>query len=381
SVNALTAATPNGGAIYGSSGSTTTVINSTISGNSANEGAGGGIGSLGTVVLDNATIVDNQANTGGAVDVRNAMLEMTSSILANSIPSAGSIRDLLINSGSTISVNNSNLIETCGSALSCSSFTFAVTEDPQLKPLADNGGATLTHLPCTTSPVIDAGASTSNSASADQRGEMSPVNSNGQPDATDGTDIGAVELQPVELPVELLDFYGVTTKAGVLLKWQTASEWNNKGFEIEQSMNAKHWRRVGFVPGKGTTLVTQSYSWTDAQAKEGQNYYRLKQVDFDGTHDFSEIKNIWVGQATKDAQLVLFPNPVEEILYVQLSDAALTETSLVFQLHNSHGQLVKTWIEEGNDSNTLSMKGVSKGLYTLSTYAGHHYLSRRVFKQ
>lgn len=207
--NPPNASSPSGGAIYGSNASTTTLINSTVSGNSAGEGAGGGIGCVGELILNNCTFTKNIAGTGGAVDVRGGDLTMSSTILANSIPSAGSIQDLLVNSASNLDIiKKNNLIEICSSVLSCppvipdlnnpSDYNY-LTSDPQLNDLADNGGYTFTHLPCPSSPVIDNGLGAA--SGSDQRGEsyidVPNIPFCSQP--SDIADIGAVEVQLSEL--------------------------------------------------------------------------------------------------------------------------------------------------------------------------------------
>ncbi len=207
--NPPNASTPSGGAIYGSSASTNSLINTTVSGNNAGEGAGGGIGCIGELILNNCTFTKNIAGTGGAVDVRGGELTMSSTILANSIPSAGSIQDLLVNSASSLNiVKRNNLIEICGSIFSCppaipdytnpSDYNY-LTSDPQLNDLADNGGYTHTHLPCPSSPVIDNGLGAA--SGNDQRGEsyidVPNIPMCSQP--SDIADIGAVEVQLSEL--------------------------------------------------------------------------------------------------------------------------------------------------------------------------------------
>lgn len=206
SSNTLTGTTGGGGAIYSSRNANTTIINSTISGNDADGGSGGGITSLGTLMLDHCTFSGNRASTGGAVDVRGAQLTMSNTILANSLSSAGSIQDLLVSSSSNVDIiNKNNLIESCGSSFSCP-LAISVTgnvnyiaADPQLNDLADNGGPTLTHMPCPTSAAIDAGAITTNNA--DQRGEgyVTAPNTPLCRAAATLADIGAVEVQPLEL--------------------------------------------------------------------------------------------------------------------------------------------------------------------------------------
>ncbi len=112
------------------------------------------------------------------------------------------------------------------------------------------------------------------------------------------------------LPVELLSFEGEATKAGVLLSWVTASEKDNDRFEVERSADGKMFALIGSVKGKGTTQAKQTYSMRDTKAAAGTQYYRLKQVDLDGTFEYSKVIAVENGQMTAASKMVVAPNPV-----------------------------------------------------------------------
>ncbi|MCK9210703.1 MAG: hypothetical protein M0P61_07720, partial [Ignavibacteriaceae bacterium] len=84
------------------------------------------------------------------------------------------------------------------------------------------------------------------------------------------------------VPVELTSFSANATQSGVELKWSTATETNNKGFEVQRSSDNKTFNLISFVDGKGTTTLIQHYNYVDASAISGKYFYRLRQVDFDG---------------------------------------------------------------------------------------------------
>lgn len=377
SISPPTATDPGGGGIYGGSSSMTTITNSTISGNTAGEGAGGGIGSIGATVLDNNTIVNNTANTGGGVDVRGGDIDMNSTIIANSIASAGAIQDLLVNSATDFGINSNNLVETCSSALSCP--TFSVTADPQLKALADNGGCTQTHLPCLGSPVIDAGE-TGISGTTDQRSLGAPIDDLLTPNtgAGDGNDIGSVELQANELPVELISFQARWTDEGGLLTWGTASELNNSGFEVQYSKDGLNWEQIAFVKGSGTTLEEKTYKWLDKDIKHGQNYYRLKQIDYDGQFSFSLIRNIYFDKEV-EVQFMLYPNPAKEQVFFQFSEERWSEEYCLFQLYDGHGRMVRKWVRY--DNGPLNLDDLPSGIYILSAYYGTLHFKELLVKE
>ncbi|KAA0240574.1 MAG: T9SS C-terminal target domain-containing protein [Chlorobiota bacterium] len=85
------------------------------------------------------------------------------------------------------------------------------------------------------------------------------------------------------IPVELASFSADLSGNDVTLSWTTATELNNQGFEIEQSFDNQNFNKIGFVPGFGTTTEMKSYSFIIPDVNAVVQYYRLKQIDFDGT--------------------------------------------------------------------------------------------------
>jgi hypothetical protein len=94
------------------------------------------------------------------------------------------------------------------------------------------------------------------------------------------------------LPVELASFTASTNGNGVTLNWTTATEINNLGFEIQRSTEGVEFFIVGFINGHGTTTEQQNYSYTDRNLDNGKYYYRLKQVDFNGTYEYSDVVEV-----------------------------------------------------------------------------------------
>jgi hypothetical protein len=170
----------------------------------------------------------------------------------------------------------------------------------------------------------------------------------------------------VLLPVELIDFSGKVTADGNLLTWRTASEQNNKGFEVERSEDGKAFKTIGFVKGAGTTLEEQQYAFLDESPTSAVSYYRLKQLDHKGSDnsgeahfEYSEIITIR-NYATKDeTQLLVFPNPTTNHLHIQLSDASIVQQ---ISLYNAQGQQVSVF-----DTHTepLSITNLATGVYFL----------------
>jgi hypothetical protein len=94
------------------------------------------------------------------------------------------------------------------------------------------------------------------------------------------------------IPVELTSFYSEIKNEIVTLHWETATETNNLGFEIERKQKDSEWRTIGFKEGKGTTTEKQSYSFIDKNISTGNYLYRLKQIDYDGSFEYSDILEV-----------------------------------------------------------------------------------------
>ena len=112
------------------------------------------------------------------------------------------------------------------------------------------------------------------------------------------------------VPVELTSFTAnVNGLSQVVLNWETATEINNQGFEIERRTESSEFRTIGFVEGNGTTTQPRSYIYTDRTAENGINYYRLKQIDYNGTYAYSDVVEVDVtGLLTFDLAQN-YPNP------------------------------------------------------------------------
>jgi hypothetical protein len=113
------------------------------------------------------------------------------------------------------------------------------------------------------------------------------------------------------LPVELVSFTGKEQDGEVLLNWQTASEQNNDYFLIEHSIDAKSFESIGEVAGAGTVNTTQNYAFTHRNPAYPNNYYRLKQVDFDGAFEYSDVILVRMNGVFEPKQLdfTMYPNP------------------------------------------------------------------------
>lgn len=105
------------------------------------------------------------------------------------------------------------------------------------------------------------------------------------------------------LPVSLLNFTARQAAQDVVLEWQTASETNNMGFEIQQSQDGKQWKSIHFTEGKNTTSVLSSYDFTTGNILSDGFYFRLKQLDYNGDFSYSRIVYL-KNNSTEDIRVI-----------------------------------------------------------------------------
>lgn len=145
-----------------------------------------------------------------------------------------------------------------------------------------------------------------------------------------------------------------------LIKWSTASEQNTKNFEIQYSTNTTDWSSIGTVLAAGNSNTQRNYSYvhTSPLKNNNYNYYRILQRDLDGKFSYSKIVSILFNEP--GPEVVVYPNPVEDVLTIY------TSTEQVVSLYNAAGSLVwKAKLPAGR--NQLPVNKFSKGIYILTT--------------
>jgi len=121
--------------------------------------------------------------------------------------------------------------------------------------------------------------------------------------------IGLATSPFIPIPVELSSFTATSNGKEVLLSWSTATELNNLGFEVQRSVDQEEFFTVGFVNGHGTTTEKHNYTFTDRSLNNGKNYYRLKQVDYDGRYEYSAVIEVEVSAPLEFWLEQNYPNP------------------------------------------------------------------------
>lgn len=145
------------------------------------------------------------------------------------------------------------------------------------------------------------------------------------------------------IPVELTSFTASVIGSEVTLNWRTATEVNNSGFKVERNSGAG-FVNIAFVPGAGTISEPQLYSFIDPGLKAGQYTYRLKQIDYDGTFEYSKEVSVEVTTPAIFALEQNYPNPFNPSTKIAFSLA--TDSKVILKIFNALGQEVETLINE-----------------------------------
>lgn len=151
------------------------------------------------------------------------------------------------------------------------------------------------------------------------------------------------------MPVELVDFSVHKTETEVLINWSTSAEMNNRGFEIQRSIDGKDWQVLSFVDGVGTADRLNTYDYMDENPYEGINYYRLKQIDFDGSFEFSSISTV----DFLNKIIAVVPNPASD--QIRFSD----DYRGAYVVYNSLGEVVLS----GQVTRAIQVDHLKSGVY------------------
>jgi hypothetical protein len=144
----------------------------------------------------------------------------------------------------------------------------------------------------------------------------------------------------VGLPVELVSFEGKADGSRVALGWRTSTETNNAGFEIQTRTDGQTWRGIGYVEGHGTTVEAQSYSFITEDLVPGRHQFRLRQIDLDGSVEFSGTIEVAIEVPGTHHLSEAYPNPFNPGTQFTLVMAKAQDVR--FEVFDINGRRIKT---------------------------------------
>jgi hypothetical protein len=188
-----------------------------------------------------------------------------------------------------------------------------------------------------------------------------------------------------KIPVELISFLAKSSLDGIILKWETATEVNNNGFEVQKSRAEEEiWQTIGFVKGHGTTTEKKSYSFLDDSKNNGEYYFRLKQVDFNGAFEYSN--KILINFSAIPSEISLhqnYPNPFNPVTSIRYS--LPVESFIKLIIYNSLGEEMATIINgsqpAGLFETSWNASAFTSGIYFYKLIAENIYGEQSVTKK
>lgn len=184
-----------------------------------------------------------------------------------------------------------------------------------------------------------------------------------------------VGANSVVLPVEWLEFEALKESYKVQLHWVTASEKNSDSFIVERSLdNGNSWTEIGSQPGAGQSQRELHYGHFDFEPHTGMNYYRIRQVDFDGSFSHSEVRFVNFSSA-EEIEISAYPNPSEGSFFADLSHPALI---MELSLLSATGQCIQTWEPQQWLQGRIQSKVLQAGVYFLQARTSNQVISVRI---
>jgi hypothetical protein len=185
------------------------------------------------------------------------------------------------------------------------------------------------------------------------------------------------------VPVELVSFNAVSAKNSVILNWSTATEVNNRGFEIERGLkqgNQINWITVGFIDGNGTSVETQNYSFVDKNVDAGLYSYRLKQLDYDGAFAYSQLVEVEIAVPLDYELAQNYPNPFNPSTTIKYSipQAGAVRIALYDVLGNEVNTIVDTYQNAGRYEISLDAAGLASGVYYYRIQSGEFTSTKKL---
>ena len=378
------------------------VVNAVFLGNKADEG-GAIRNDESSPILTNATFSGNLADDGfgggegGAISNRDQSFpEIRNSILWNN--SARGSGDAVFLDGSSEPLVGHSIVE---GGLPAGTFDaghnlvrnpqFESDVDPDTAPslngdlrVLTNGapgldGADMGYLPPDRFD-LDNDGNTREPIPVDIAGTNRLVDNNN--DGTKAPDLGAYEAPSSVIPVELTRFSAEATAGIVHLTWQTASETNNAGFQIERRHEETKWTQIGFVEGAGTRSEVKTYAFEDDGLPSGQSTfaYRLRQVDFNGAAAYSNVIDVALPAPTELRLQTPYPNPAAR--RVTIGFAVPLPTAITFALYDVMGRRIVVLdqgeVSPGEYVRSLDVSGYANGLYLLRLKTEQGVVSKKV---
>lgn len=182
------------------------------------------------------------------------------------------------------------------------------------------------------------------------------------------------------LPVELSSFTASMTGTSVKLIWTTATEVNNYGFSAERKVQNEEWKEISFIQGNGNSNSPKNYTFVDSSSLSGKIQYRLKQMDFDGKYEYSNVIEVKVETLTQFKLEQNFPNPFNPTTTISynLPKSGLVNLVIYDVLGKEIKRLVSEYKQAGSYKINFDASALASGVYFYSLRANDFVSTKKM---
>jgi hypothetical protein len=185
---------------------------------------------------------------------------------------------------------------------------------------------------------------------------------------------------PDVIPVELASFSASIGNGKVTLNWTTATELKNYGFEILRSVQNENWQKIGFVKGYGNSVSPKDYSFVDNSVTKGIYSYRLKQIDNDGSFEYSKVIEVDLDSPDEFELSQNYPNPFNPVTTIRynLPESGNVKLNVYNLLGEQVAVLVDEFKETGVHTVNFNAENLQSGLYIYKIETNGFVQSRKM---
>lgn len=173
----------------------------------------------------------------------------------------------------------------------------------------------------------------------------------------------APKANAAALPMEVVGFQAIVQQNEVLLAWTTMTQNNSSHFVIERSANGTDFTPIGSVNAAGFSMIRIDYKWADEDPMAGVGYYRLRQMDMDGSWELSEVLTV---NYITTGEVNVYPNPAADLLSLEITGDNASE--VIVKVFDAGGRQVhEMMIKDGRNITNLDIDRLPAGTYHIST--------------
>ncbi|MBX2816172.1 MAG: T9SS type A sorting domain-containing protein [Saprospiraceae bacterium] len=185
----------------------------------------------------------------------------------------------------------------------------------------------------------------------------------------DSITLAVVNIESNPLPVELTSFEAHPASEGNVIAWSTSSEWNNQGFVVQHASPDLHFTDLTFVESRSVGNEISRYQWMDKEnTAQERSYYRLKQIDWDGSETYSEMIEV---RRARSHHFQIFPNPAADVVHITWpTPRAGVQAPIAIAIRNVQGQIMVTYTEaDAMGQIGLDVSTLPRGVYVMEVSA------------